>query len=171
MPYGDTRCSADGDAQSWRCLEAIHTAPRPSPPLPQAKAGFARAWNFQHPTAHITALGVKKCAAGEGRPINGVCTPIAGADGDGDGAQEGEAKDATPQLPKAVLEREVGRRRTPAACVALSERTCVPHCAWMPRLDVMLHSGGLHAVPDTVGARGAVGMGLSKKGRRGEGAA
>ena len=71
-----------------------------------AKAGFARAWNFQHPTAHITALGVMRCAPGEGRPINGVCTPIKGADTLS--SSSSSSSSSAPTLPQAVLDREVG---------------------------------------------------------------
>jgi hypothetical protein len=75
-----------------------------------AGAGFARAWNFQHPTCKITALGVQKCAKGEGRSINGVCTPImAGEEEEAGGGGNGASGDGgTPRLPQAVLDREVG---------------------------------------------------------------
>jgi len=69
-----------------------------------AKAGFARCWNFQHPTAAITALGVKRCAQSEGEYINGVCTPIY-TDGMGTPGHEDAGDEVT--LPQAVLDREV----------------------------------------------------------------
>lgn len=38
--------------------------------------GYARAWNFQSPTANLTALGVEKCDEGQGCDINGVLYPM-----------------------------------------------------------------------------------------------
>lgn len=65
--------------------------------------GFERCWNFQHPLAHLTALGLRRVRAGQkGRSINGVCTPIVASAG---------KKDA--QLPQEVLDREVGYTPVP----------------------------------------------------------
>ncbi len=89
-----------------------------------AKAGFARAWNFQHPTAAITALGVARMPDGvAGRPINGVCTPISL-----DGADVG-ADTTNPGLPQAVLDREAGYTPFPipaALCEPLGWSTLPP---------------------------------------------
>ena len=42
-----------------------------------SKVGYARAWNFQHPIAQITALGIEKTGPGStARSINGVVTPV-----------------------------------------------------------------------------------------------
>jgi hypothetical protein len=46
-----------------------------------ASVGYARAWNFQHPIAKITALGLEKTEAGAGRTINGVVCPVLSASG------------------------------------------------------------------------------------------
>ena len=76
--------------------------------------GYSRAWNFQHPTAKITALGLKKCETGEiACTINGVCSPIITNTGNDAG---GEAT-----LPKEILEREVGY--TP---VSIPSKFCKP---------------------------------------------
>ncbi len=68
-----------------------------------ADAGYARCWNFQHPTSKITALGVRTCPKGQGRSINGVCTPIVT-----DEWRDDNSDHTPPSLPKAVLDREVG---------------------------------------------------------------
>ena len=42
-----------------------------------SKVGYARAWNFQHPIAQITALGLEKTGSGStARAVNGVVTPV-----------------------------------------------------------------------------------------------
>merc|ERR1712007_305172 len=58
------------------------------------EVGFARAWNFQHPTEQITALGLEKTPPGHGRVINGVVTPVVTSEG-----------------MQAVDQREVGYKR------------------------------------------------------------
>ena len=47
----------------------------------KASAGYARSWNFQHPNAKLTALGLEKTEAGAGRTINGVVCPVLSASG------------------------------------------------------------------------------------------
>jgi len=46
-----------------------------------ASVGYARSWNFQHPTEKLTALGLEKTEAGAGRTINGVVYPVLSASG------------------------------------------------------------------------------------------
>ena len=80
-----------------------------------SEVGYSRAWNFQHPTAKITALGLKKCQTGETAcTINGVCSPIITNNSD-----DNDGGEAT--LPKEILEREVGY--TP---VSIPSKFCKP---------------------------------------------
>ncbi len=46
-----------------------------------ASVGYARSWNFQHPVAQLTALGLEKTEAGAGRTINGVVCPVLSTSG------------------------------------------------------------------------------------------
>lgn len=59
-----SRCSSDPNA-----VDAV-------PVRVSAEIGYARSWNFQHPTEQITALGLEKTEKGCGRAINGVVTPV-----------------------------------------------------------------------------------------------
>lgn len=59
-----SRCSSDPDA-----VDAV-------PVRISADVGYARSWNFQHPAAQITALGLEKTTLDSGQPINGVVTPV-----------------------------------------------------------------------------------------------
>ena len=43
--------------------------------------GYCRAWNFQSSSARLTALGLEKLPAGESRTINGIISPVFGAEG------------------------------------------------------------------------------------------
>jgi len=61
--------------------------------------GFARSWNFQHPTEQITALGLEKTEPGHGRAINGVVVPV-----------------LTKEGMEALDEREVGYKRVEVTC-------------------------------------------------------
>jgi len=45
------------------------------------KLGYSRCWNFQHPIAQLTALGVAKVPEGTGWGINGVVAPVLDAAG------------------------------------------------------------------------------------------
>lgn len=40
------------------------------------ETGYARSWNFQHPIAKITSLGLEKTEPGQGRTINSVVVPV-----------------------------------------------------------------------------------------------
>ena len=94
-----------------------------------ADLGYERCWNFQHPMAQLTALGVRaaenKTEGGSlGATLNGVCTPIKGAGG-GDSAS----------LPQEVLDREIGY--TPVA-VDSSQCECLGWARLPPNSKVWL---------------------------------
>jgi len=82
-----SRCSSDPNA-----VDAVPV--RVSPGI-----GFARSWNFQHPTEQITALGLEKTEPGHGRAINGVVVPV-----------------LTKEGMEALDERELGYKRIEVTC-------------------------------------------------------